>query len=345
MKTRVESQSRRGFTMVEAIVVIFVIALIVALLLPAVEQSREAARRTQCKNNLKQIGLALHNYHDSLNVFPPGFVIDTNGVYHGWGWGSYILPYLDCSPVYSQINFNRGLQNEYANEILGSKYPVYRCPSDLGTPVVEHVLFVTTAVQEEVVTAGTTDNQDFYSRSNYPGVAGYLLASAGGIDVNDSSGISAAEVQVNRASLGNPGDNPSFGHRYLDQMNFQGIFAQNSKTSISDILDGTSNTIMVGERYTPKATSPGAIGHGIWIGVPDCTTAAGLAMALGDTSIKLNSGYAVKAETTGFGSPHFGGTHLLLADGSVRFVSDTINTGLYRDLSTIADLRGKQCEF
>ena len=90
---------RRAFTLIELLVVIAIIAVLIALLLPAVQQAREAARRSQCKNNLKQIGLACHNYHESLRVFPPGYVIDSNALASGniiaYGWGAMLLPYLD----------------------------------------------------------------------------------------------------------------------------------------------------------------------------------------------------------------------------------------------------------
>src|SRR6478609_9116964 len=110
-------KERRAFTLIELLVVIAIIAVLIALLLPAVQQAREAARRTQCRNNLKQIGLALHNYHDAYQLFPPGYV-DRNGnpdltpdndLGPGWGWASFILPQLDQGNVYNQINFNIGV--------------------------------------------------------------------------------------------------------------------------------------------------------------------------------------------------------------------------------------------
>src|SRR4051812_6730319 len=93
---------KRGFTLIELLVVIAIIAVLIALLLPAVQQAREAARRSQCKNNLKQIGLALHNYHDTANTLPPGWIGDPTGSNAGnrWGWGTMILPYLDQAPLY-----------------------------------------------------------------------------------------------------------------------------------------------------------------------------------------------------------------------------------------------------
>src|SRR6188508_2861000 len=94
---------RRGFTMIELLVVIAIIAILIVLLLPAVQQAREAARRTQCKNHLKQLGLAIHNYHDVFNMFPTGVG------YSLWGWKVFILPYIDQSAQYNMINFSNGI--------------------------------------------------------------------------------------------------------------------------------------------------------------------------------------------------------------------------------------------
>src|SRR4051794_4230905 len=104
--------NRRGMTLIEVLVVLAILVLLATLFLPATRRSRGAARRTQCKGNLKQMGLALHNYHDSHSTFPPGYIIDNDGPYLGWGWSVMILPYLDASPVYNTFQFNRGLQQE-----------------------------------------------------------------------------------------------------------------------------------------------------------------------------------------------------------------------------------------
>src|SRR4051812_46688665 len=126
----------RGFTLVELLVVIAIIALLVALLLPAVQQAREAARRTQCRNNLKQVGLALHNYHDTNSTLPPGWVgvtsgqSDVNGI-NGWSWAARVLPQLDQSPLFNSINFNFqvGAASNLVPRTTG--LAVYRCASDI----------------------------------------------------------------------------------------------------------------------------------------------------------------------------------------------------------------------
>ena len=341
MKTFHGSTRRRGFTWVELIVVVAVIAVLIALFLPAVEQAREAARRTQCKNNLKQIGLAFYNYHDTHKTFPPGFVMNTDGVYLGWGWGVQISPYIDCAPIYNNISgiFGNGLQAMPDLKDLGVHYPVYFCPSNIGSSVLAHTMVSTSPVVDGVVTPGTVDWSNHLGRSMYFGNSGYLQADAGGIEHDASGEPPSTEPHVNRASLGNIGTSSSMEHRYCDQQSFRGIFGQNSHVKIDDIKDGTSCVIMVGERVNPLNESAGSIGHGTWVGVPDCTTPTGLAMVLGDTSIRLNSGKRLNAETTGFGSQHVGGAYFLMGDGSVRFCSNNILIGLYRDLSTIDDGR------
>jgi type II secretory pathway pseudopilin PulG len=330
---------RRGVMWVDVLIVLAVIALIVVLGLPAIQQSREAARWTQCRNNLKQLGLALHNYHDVYATFPPGYVLGTEGPYLGWSWTTPLTPYVDSSPIYNELRpiLDGGLQGTPNFKWYSAAFPIFFCPSDDGTKLLSHVLVVGSSVTDGIVTPATLDVPNHYARSNYFGVAGYLHADVGGIAIDASGEPTGTGPLVNAGSLGNLRTTFSVGHRYCDPANFRGVFGQNSWTKIVDIKDGTSRTLIVGERYTPRNEQPGAVGHGTWVGVPDCTTAAGLAMALGDTAVKPNAGARTRAETTGFGSAHIGGSHFLLADGSVHFVRDDIDIVLYRSLSAIAD--------
>ena len=150
---------KAGFTLIELLVVIAIIAILIALLLPAVQQAREAARRTQCKNNLKQFGLAMHNYHDTFLVFPPGLISRpggagwttrcalmsngatvTNNDYRSWGWGTMILPYLDQAPLFNILQPDGCRMPDagatYAGTTpLQNPLPAYRCPSDTGDQI------------------------------------------------------------------------------------------------------------------------------------------------------------------------------------------------------------------
>lgn len=125
--------SKRAFTLVELLVVIAIIGVLVALLLPAIQAAREAARRSQCKNNLKQIGLALHNYESARGAFPPGFVsrnttINGPGLGPGWGWAAHILPYLEESSL--NIDLKREITDPIYDNTRTTSLPVFRCPSD-----------------------------------------------------------------------------------------------------------------------------------------------------------------------------------------------------------------------
>jgi prepilin-type N-terminal cleavage/methylation domain-containing protein len=124
-------ETRSGFTLIELLVVIAIMSRLFSLLLPAVQQAREAARRVQCKNNLKQIGVALHNYHDAHGKFPPGFIRD-----HGSAWSAMILPELDQSPLYNTISWGSKWSSGDNEAACGTVVSVFRCPS---APIHNHV--------------------------------------------------------------------------------------------------------------------------------------------------------------------------------------------------------------
>src|SRR5437868_1467296 len=144
---RFESGCRRGFTLIELLVVIAIISVLIALLLPAVQSAREAARRAQCTNNLKQIGLAIHNYFDTNQVFPPGYAslwkkdggdegVAEDDIGHGWGWASMILPHVEQRSLYNAINFGLTMTNPENSTAQQLRVNVYLCPSDNPKPLV-----------------------------------------------------------------------------------------------------------------------------------------------------------------------------------------------------------------
>ena len=337
---------RRGFTVVETLVVLGIVAILCAVAVPAIQSSRQAARLSQCKDRLKQIGLALHNYHETFATFPPGFVVGGNDVYHGWSWSLFIVPFIDSNPFYNRIQFQNGLQSEYLRPELHPHWAFFRCPSDSGPEVVSSVAIVTKPVVDWTATSASVHATNTFARSNFFGSAGYLHAYAGGIEARDPGTSTSPDVNRNKGSLGTPATKYSLYHEYVDQVNFGGVFGQNSSVRIMNIRDGLSNTIMVGERYTPRASTSGqqVVGDGGWLGVPDPTTAAGLAMALGDASIEIKLNINGQP-TTGFGSSHYGGANILLGDGAVRTIGAKIDPKMYRNLSDIDDGTAKSCGF
>jgi len=319
--------------LIELLVVIAIIAILIALLLPAVQQAREAARRTQCKNNVKQLGLALHNYHDTFLTFPPGGVASTTvgAPYQGWGWNTMILPYMDQAPLYNQFNFSNTMLATITAQptVMSTQIGALRCPSDVGTNIVNY------ADVAGVVGPPTANQVNQFGRSNYLGVVGW----------------STTPVNPTGLVAGTPPATATY----------RGIFGANSRVNIGAMTDGSSNAIVVGERYTPNAGGQASIGqpvgHGIWAGAPNPATVDGYAAIFGDTAVSTttsnnsatpfaptsyringnNNGVAIRGQTSGFGSLHVGGCHFLIGDGTVRYISENIDTTIYRNLGTIND--------
>lgn len=292
------SPKHRGFTLIELLVVIAIIAILIALLLPAVQQAREAARRTQCKNNLKQIGLALHNYLDVARVFPPGWIaVDDTGApsahegTSGVGWATMILPYMEQANIYNQFNASLPLTDPANAAFLRNQIPGYKCPSD---PQPEF-FFIAEEGSGALITG-------------LP-IANYI----GSFGTEELDGCENA-----------PGDLPVMAD---GTCRGDGVFYHNSRVRLADITDGTTNTLLVGERKT----------------VPDLdwfTTWPGM-IAEGEEAFQRVCGSAdhppndPSAHFDDFSSHHTGGAQFCLGDGSVRFISENIDRGVYQSLATI----------
>lgn len=309
------NRNRRGFTLIELLVVIAIIAILIALLLPAVQQAREAARRTQCKNNLKQIGLALHNYHDALLRLPPAFIMDDNGFTTAWGWSAMALPYLDQAPLYNTLASLAGGSGPYPpyttpakgfnavvdsfptpNAALITSLAVFLCPSDGAAPTVNEL-----GMTYNFTNTGTPKD---YSRSNYPAVNG-------GVDPN--TGVSAGMFSIT---------DPVGGVRPKSR-------------SFREVPDGLSNTFFVGERRSHGTVNGINIGwDASWVGeMEDLSNVTAECSSVAPLNYKTNYKFTYRY---GFSSLHTGGGHFLMGDGTVRFISENIDTTTYNNLATIA---------
>ncbi|MBS0202795.1 MAG: DUF1559 domain-containing protein [Planctomycetes bacterium] len=318
---------RRGFTLIELLVVIAIIAVLIALLLPAVQQAREAARRTQCKNNLKQMGLALHNYHDTFSSFPNGNIASSAG---GWGisWYIRILPYVDQSPVYNKITFSGahpgwsccGSAEGQANGdvIRGIRFAFTVCPS---SPLPD--------LRDSG--GGATEHPQYY------GIMG-AVNGLGNVAVPSNRMANCCGCCGNQAGTG--------------QITSSGMLVQLDGKKIRDCTDGTTNVIIVGESsdfiYSaaggPKNADVQGV-HGILMGSPNLISVDSCNGCMFDRPFNLTTvRYAPNAPAINnnaswpgiddnygpnkpLNSAHTGGVHVLLCDGSTRFISNNVDLG------------------
>lgn len=279
-----------GFTLIELLVVIAIIAMLVALLMPAVQQVRESARATQCKDRLHNIGVALLNYEGSFRLYPPGYIYKAGpqGNDAGFSWGAMILPQLEQKPLYDQFDFRRPVFDPVNLQPRRQHLDIFLCDSD---PVSESG-YIEMAPGEE------------YAMASY-------VACFGPPDLDD------------------------------DQEQRLGMFSRNSSTRVRDVTDGTSNTLAIGERVNGPFRMGGVHGPHFsyetnWMAavreISDPTDDHGH-MVLFQTGNVPNSPFSDDRDVS---ASHLGYAHFGIGDGSVHTISENVDVGLYRALSTIS---------
>jgi len=315
-------RKKRGFTLIELLVVIAIIAVLIALLLPAVQQAREAARRTQCRNNLKQLGLACHNYESAYGVFPMG--ADASLI----GWKQYVYPFIEQTALYNGINMSDNISNttfcrqstpcytvqlQYANAVTAGQKPwasvnkaIFNCPSDprAGLPAAGW---------------GTGVNNSIFQD---------YFACCGNVD-SDARGNANYGPNSRHRCVGSPGNTANAdivnttGFQPWNEYN--GLFGLMKRVKIGDCTDGLSNTFLIGERPVDQ--------NGSWGWEVNCLEGDGM-LGTGQPQVlqPFGNGY-IKAA---FGSWHAGGAHFAMGDGSVRFVSSSINFNTWKGLGSAA---------
>jgi prepilin-type N-terminal cleavage/methylation domain-containing protein len=307
---------KRGFTLIELLVVIAIIAVLIALLLPAVQQAREAARRSQCKNNLKQIGLALHNYHETFSVFPYGGEISKNqtGLV-------MLLPYLDQAPLYNTLNFNAAMGKWYNQTTTGPtpataavnlaaarvRMNVFLCPSDNGNPTL-------------------SDDATYYGCSTSSATPSY----------KSSYGLSTYTAFTRLKT------DPQYSPWTTQAQTVRALFGWDSKSQIRDVVDGTSNTVAASETtleiYNGR-TGPWSCTH--WVGGPLVEFAqAPNQWWLAPYASAQNPSPGIPGRLQSWampGSTHTGGLQVLMADGAVRFISQNLALQTMYSLARISD--------
>jgi prepilin-type N-terminal cleavage/methylation domain-containing protein len=330
-------RARPGFTLIELLVVIAIIAVLIGLLLPAVQKVREASQRTSCQNNLKQIGLAIHNYHDTRGNLPP--VRICGGL--GWlTWEALVLPYMEQSSAYSQFDFQKcyAVQPAAARQI---EVKSFFCPSRRGPgqgfSVAESWQQNDTNPPPEPIT--TAAETRFTAANNPPGACGDYAACVG--DMRGTTNNPNVQNWFNTISNGamiiaNPVAN---GATTANGSNTVLVTSYTSNTSLPTIEDGTSNTFLVGEKHVPVGmfgrirVGDGSIYDGSWTCFSGRIAGIEDPLANGPNDLTPSAGVVDGIYSRKFGSWHAGVCQFVFCDGSTRAIRNSIDTANLRRLA------------
>ncbi len=305
------SRSRRGFTLIELLVVIAIIAILIALLLPAVQQAREAARRTQCRNNLKQLGLALHNYHDVYGCIP---IADVNGTVNPVSAHARLLPGMDQAPLFNRIDFNVDHNHPNNDVARMTQLPAFLCPSNVdalpGTlggrnnyywNAGSGVVMYDTGMTGQPPANGIIYHTRRFRFNDITDGLSNTAAMAEKLTGDGSNGLSTPKTDTYR-----PGTYPNTADEAVQQCN---------ATNTTDLtMQGYSN---VGAPWLQQYHSTNQYNHVLPPNGRSCMYPPG------------------RIATTA-NSQHVGGVHLLLCDGAVKFVSDNVHMPTWRSLGSIS---------
>lgn len=330
-------QSPRGFTLVELLVVIAIIGILIALLLPAVQAARESARRSQCFNNLHQIGIALHNYHNVNRHFPPGGKGDFCDPFSAWSWAVYLLPYLeeqsiydaigiddrdtpypDCDTGFAQYGAEDALRNRDRFLIFRNRINLFRCPSDDAPDI-----------NDELPILNANGQQVDIAVSNYKAAANSVIRAGG----DNFSQFFPPKIHVWAGAYPTAAIDAAA----------DGIFSYHSDTSIADITDGSSKTLAIGETVWQQGdliSGAGTLYASIYDFGDYIMAAGNFPINCKDPNAKVEimfqqqTGCLLSREV--YRSQHSGGANFTLGDGSARFLSETIDLDVYRALFSIA---------
>ncbi len=330
---------RSGFTLIELLVVIAIIAVLVAILLPAVQQAREAARRSQCQNNLKQIGIALHSYHETYGMFPPGNVASSVG---GWGpsWYMFILPYIDAANTFNQLNFS-------------GVHPGWTCCGDAVGQANGDVL------RKVTLTFAICPSSPLQPKRDTGGGPTTVAQYMGIMGATDGNGFTNSPNRIANC-CGCCG-----GQQATGIITNGGSFGPVEGRKLADFVDGSSNVLMVAEHSNTlldTAGNPQPVNgaHGIMMGSPNLTIVSQCTGCMFERQFNLTTiRYAPNApaiiedvnwpgigDNYGMNNPlnsaHSGIVNALFADGSIRPIGDNVDMQLLRRAATRDDRKSTE---